>query len=685
MFVCAECGQRHDQPGYCPADGRPLVATDDPLLGTEVGRYRLASLLGEGGMGRVYLGVQPAIGSRVAVKILSDQCARDPALLERFFAEAKAVNLIRHESIVSVLDLSRLDDGRPYIVMEYVEGHVLGALIHGAPAPLGGLVQVFTEVLSALEAAHAIGIVHRDLKPDNIIVTGEGHAKVLDFGIAKLAPGLSHLSPRTATGALLGTPAYMAPEQIGGGTIDPRTDVYAIGIVMYEAITGRVPFAGETLFDLMRQHLEMPPVPPSRLRADLPPELEHVILTALEKNPARRFQTALAMAEATSHAASVLAPDQWRALVRGGVITGGPASMSKMIPPSGRRLVPGGRPRGDNPFAQPASLAHDRTEVASPRSPGSPRARAQPSSSPPLGSPFERPSEPYTPHDRPSEPARFVIDPASASQTRLAPENRPKKRWPIVIAILGSAAIAITITITLFAIRGSSDAHPPANPPIAEATSAPSAPLPAGAPVPRSVPPIIVGSGSAADHGVYIGPNVIIGSNTKKPPTQQTGVIDFDPTKFDPISYLPKAKALAKRIYPDVEFTELEFYENVLPDGTVDLTLKSSSSSYYEFRSASHSVFPKTRNATNDDIPCYVMVDVTATGITTRVREDDECDHPLRAAPRCTFAEVWKLSRTKDTIPATIGFLHDGTWFFDHDHAGKRFDTATTTSFKDCR
>nr|MBA2543665.1 serine/threonine protein kinase [Deltaproteobacteria bacterium] len=356
MFVCAECGQRHDQPGYCPADGRALVPTDDPLLGTDVGRYRLAALLGEGGMGRVYLGVQPAIGSRVAVKILSDQCARDPALLERFFAEAKAVNLIRHESIVSVLDLARLDDGRPYIVMEYVEGSTLGPLVRpgsAGPPPLGGIVQVITEVLSALEAAHQIGIVHRDLKPDNIIVTGEGHAKVLDFGIAKLAPGLSHLSPRTATGALLGTPAYMAPEQITAGTVDPRTDVYAAGIVLYEAVTGRVPFDGETLFDLMRQHLEAAPVPPSRLRPDLPPALEQVILTALEKAPERRFQSAMAMAEAASLAASGLPPDQWRALSRGGAITGGRQSISKRLSPSGRRMSPSRQP--------PMSIGHDVT------------------------------------------------------------------------------------------------------------------------------------------------------------------------------------------------------------------------------------------------------------------------------------------------------------------------------------
>lgn len=178
------------------------------------------------------------------------------------------------------------------------------------------------------------------------------------------------------------------------------------------------------------------------------------------------------------------------------------------------------------------------------------------------------------------------------------------------------------------------------------------------------------------------GPSVIIGSTPSK---RRPGIIDYNPTKFDPLAYLPKAKALARTIYPDAELTELEFYENVLPDGSVDLTLKSDSTSYYEFRSPSHSVFPKTRNATNDDIPCYVMVDITATGISARVREDDECDRALRAAPRCTFAEVWKLSRTKDTIPATIGYLSDGKWFFDHDHAAKRAGTAVTTSVEDCR
>src|SRR2546421_2785944 len=125
MHVCPECGQRYASAGYCSVDGKPLAATEDPLLGSEIERYRVARVIGEGGMGRVYLAVQPAIGSRVAIKVLSDECARNADLLERFFAEARAVNLIRHENIVGVLDLSRLPDGRPFIVMEFIEGQTL--------------------------------------------------------------------------------------------------------------------------------------------------------------------------------------------------------------------------------------------------------------------------------------------------------------------------------------------------------------------------------------------------------------------------------------------------------------------------------------------------------------------------------------------------------------------------------
>jgi hypothetical protein len=311
--VCAQCGERSDAPGICTRDSQPLIAADDPLLGMDLGRYRIARAIASGGMGRVYLGVQPDIGSRVAIKVLSEKCAHDPDLVERFFAEARAVNLIAHENIVNVLDLATLDDGRPYIVMEHVDGVTLTQATRGGRAPLGGIVHVFLDVLSALAAAHAIGIVHRDLKPDNIMVTAKGHARVLDFGIAKLSPQ-QHLfaGARTMTGALLGTPAYMAPEQIANaGNVDARSDIYAVGAVLFHAVTGRPPFGGATMYDIMRAQLEQEPPWPRSLRADLPLAVERVIMRALAKDPAVRFQSAAEMAAALDEAAAELPDHQW--------------------------------------------------------------------------------------------------------------------------------------------------------------------------------------------------------------------------------------------------------------------------------------------------------------------------------------------------------------------------------------
>src|SRR3954469_721171 len=174
MFVCTECGSSQPVAGHCANDGTPLQPIgEDILLGTTIGVYRVARLLGIGGMGRVYKGVHPTIGSRVAIKVLSRECSDRRDLVDRFFAEAKAVNLIRHESIVNVLDLATLPDGRPYIIMEYLDGAPLASLIdygveHQAALPLGGIARLAAEVLDALAAAHGKGIVHRDLKPDNI-------------------------------------------------------------------------------------------------------------------------------------------------------------------------------------------------------------------------------------------------------------------------------------------------------------------------------------------------------------------------------------------------------------------------------------------------------------------------------------------------------------------------------------
>ncbi len=338
MFVCSECGAPQPVEGRCQVDGTPLSAIgEDVLLGTTIGAYRVARLLGIGGMGRVYKGVHPTIGSRVAVKVLSRECTDRRDLVERFFAEAKAVNLIRHESIVNVLDLATLPDGRPYIIMEYLDGAPLASIIDHAvqtrmPLPIGGLARLAVEVLDALAAAHGKGIVHRDLKPDNIYVTPSGRPKVLDFGIAKLSD--LGAGSATRTGSLLGTPHYMSPEQAAGRTVDHRADVYAMGVILFEAATGQKPFLAESLFDLLRKHVEVPPPPPRSLRPDLPPEVESVILTALAKAPEQRFASAQAMSMALQHATAHLAAEQWVPITGSGVHRAEPSGGWQPTPPA---------------------------------------------------------------------------------------------------------------------------------------------------------------------------------------------------------------------------------------------------------------------------------------------------------------------------------------------------------------
>jgi serine/threonine protein kinase len=613
-YVCAECGESFDRGGYCARDGKPLAATEDQIIGAEIGRYRVARLLAEGGMGRVYLGVQPAIGSRVAVKVLSDSASE---LIERFFAEARAVNLIRHENIVSVIDMAKLDDGRPYIVMEYIEGQTLASLVRGGGAPLGGVVQVILEVLSALSAAHQIGIVHRDLKPDNVLVTNEGHAKVLDFGIATLMPGLSQqLSPRTRTGALLGTPAYMAPEQISGsGNIDPRTDIYACGVLLFEAVTGRVPFVGETLFDLMRMHLEAQPPSPRTLRPDLPPPLEAVVLTALAKDPARRFQTALAMSQAVQAAAKELRPEDWRALSgRNAVITGG-------------------------------------------------------------GTHISRP--PYKP----------VV--THASPTPREESRKDDKRKSPVPWILGMAATAaLGVVITMLAMRRDPE------PAVAQQQ-----------PVVIDAAPIVVAEPPPPPAGSAIGaqPKPVAKAPEKPPekPAEKSGVTlenvqiiqtggkeisvpaDYDPKHFDPMAYLPKAVAMAQKLYPDAKLTRFDFVP-VRSTGVVDLTMKDAQGSYW-FRSALHSKRPTDvpRNVPVDR-PCMIYVELEAKRITARIVTNDECSDRLVRMPRCKFAEVWAQALAagvpKDFV-AKVSWLYDEKWFFDADLANN--GDGETTSFED--
>ncbi len=257
-----------------------------------VGSFRVQKLLGRGGMGTVYLAEHPIIGSKVAIKFLHESMCASPELVGRFYDEARAVNLIGHENIVGVYDLALLPPSRYYIVMEYLDGAPLSALLREGRVAPRTAIGILLQLADALRAAHGRGVVHRDLKPENVFLLhrhGRDHfVKLVDFGIAKLVDRQS--AARTVAGMIVGTPEYMAPEQCENGPVDRRTDVYALGVMAYEVATGRLPFTGGAITQILLAQLRDTPVPPRQVERSVPPALERVILKALAKKPEDRFQ-----------------------------------------------------------------------------------------------------------------------------------------------------------------------------------------------------------------------------------------------------------------------------------------------------------------------------------------------------------------------------------------------------------
>jgi serine/threonine-protein kinase len=270
------------------------------VIGQRFGNYRAVSLLGEGGMGAVYLAEHPEIGRRVAVKVLRPELIRDPSLLTRFLNEARAANAIRHPNIIEVLDSGTTVDGVPYLVMELLEGESLSARIRRVgKVPLRDALEFSYQAASALAAAHAKGIVHRDLKPDNLFLVpvpsdpAREMIKVLDFGIAKLQTLPTGSGMQTRTGTLMGTPVYMSPEQcLGTKTVDHRSDIYALGIIMFEMLAGRPPFISDGFGELVNMHLNVRPPSLHDVNPAVTPPVELLILKALEKAPEARQRSA---------------------------------------------------------------------------------------------------------------------------------------------------------------------------------------------------------------------------------------------------------------------------------------------------------------------------------------------------------------------------------------------------------
>jgi serine/threonine protein kinase len=278
----------------------PLRPTPrDPILGMKLGDYVVESLAASGGMGLVYRAKHPLLGKQAAVKVLREEYARDDEQISRFLKEAQAISAIHHRGIIDVHNFGHLPDGRQYMVMEFLDGETLEAvLLRDAPLPPVRALPILDEVLDALSAAHKVGVVHRDLKPSNVFITKESngtrYAKLVDFGLAKQTPVTEALAGREAKASLVaGTPEYISPEQARGLVATGQTDLYCFGVMAFEVLTGKLPFAQATTVDaLLQAHVNEAAPRMSTLRVDIPEALDELVAQCLEKDPEARPQSA---------------------------------------------------------------------------------------------------------------------------------------------------------------------------------------------------------------------------------------------------------------------------------------------------------------------------------------------------------------------------------------------------------
>ncbi len=388
--------------------------------GMQVSEYIIDKKIGQGGMGVVYAATHPMIGKRCAIKVIGANLGADDVVVQRFIQEARSVNQIGHPNIIDVFSFGQLPDGRNYFVMDYLDGESLRARLYRSFMSIPDAIQILDEVVSALEAAHEKGIVHRDLKPDNVFLSsvrgGFTKVTVLDFGIAKLVTNNGVGIHKTSTGEMVGTPAYLSPEQARGRNVDYRTDIYALGVMMYEMITGRIPFIAEAAMDIVMMHISTPPTKPSTYKPDIPVLLEQTIMEMLAKDPDQR--------PTLTHIRNVFAE-----LVASGQVQLEAGSTATFR--SDLKSRPASSPRNQ--------LARAPT----------PQPAAAPEAAQPQDSLVRRRAS--TPTDAPTAiqfvPGLETLVPSDNAKTRIADAVTPKKsRVGLVVAILLLVAVAAGIT-----------------------------------------------------------------------------------------------------------------------------------------------------------------------------------------------------------------------------------------------
>lgn len=472
------------------------------LSGKKIGEYEIVKRIGVGGMGAVYEGRQPLIGKRVAVKVLLPSLSNEQELVERFLAEARSVNEIRHRGIVDIFSFGQLPEGSHYFVMEYLEGEPFDRIVkQRAPLPLGEALAWTDEVLDALDAAHSAGIIHRDIKPSNLFLvnTGRGrpYVKLLDFGIAKLGAFQGEATPQTRASVILGTPDYISPEQARGKPISPQTDLYALGCVLFELVTGARVFKGENTLQTMWSHVEDEPPVPSSLRPDIPPQLDDAILWALQKAPENRPPSAAALREVLESLRMVVGPSGFTPPP----ITGGHKPLAHTPPPSGRsRAVGTPAPRsGAQPplkTPSPASLRtggqpplpSEQTRVAPPTAVMDlPTAASRPAVSR-SGAHAGVPPSALEAAERSTDAAVAVVPGPSAAERSTDAEvdviAPPTSKLPFIV--VGAVALLLLVVGGVVLTRDDDAATAPPAPAVVEAP-----PAPTPTPVQKDAPPDI--------------------------------------------------------------------------------------------------------------------------------------------------------------------------------------------------